>query len=95
MSAAYEVLSEAMPALPTGEEAYEAACDLAETSLATGRPKQANTIAAEVLRLSANPALRQRARKILVDAYLARGQYDTAVLGLVNMAMDQPGGKGQ
>ena len=95
MSAAYEAFSEALPGLPAGESAYEAACDLAEVSLATGRAKQANIIAAEVLRSSADAALRQRARNVLVGAYLARGQYDTAVMALVNTKVPGVGGKEQ
>ena len=93
MSAAYEELTEALPALPAGRRSQEAACDLAEVSLATGRPKQAITVAGQVVGSSADAAQRQRAQKILVAAYLARGRYDTAAMALAAATKAKAGGK--
>ena len=93
MSEAYEVFSEALPGLPAGESAYEAACDLAEVSLAIGKVKQANIVATEVLQSSADTALQQRAQSVIVGVYLARGQYDTAAMAIVNTTATEVGGK--
>ncbi len=93
MSAAYEELTEALPALPAGRPAQEAACDLAEVSLAIGRPKLAITVAGQVVGSSADAAQRQRAQKILVAAYLATGQYDAAAMTLVATTGAKAGGK--
>jgi hypothetical protein len=93
MWAAYEELTEALPALPAGWLAHEAACDLAEVSLAIDRPKLAITVAEQVVRSSADAAQRQRAQEILVAACLARGQYDAAAMALAARAGAKAGGK--
>jgi len=77
---AYHALAGVFARLPAGESSGLAACELAQLCLATGKPAQAVTILQEVLGSSKASAYHSRARKLLVEAHLARQEYRSAML---------------
>jgi len=85
LAASYEALTAALPSLPVGGRANEAAFELAEVCLELGKARQAIALAKGVLGLTTDDAQRRRAERILTAGYLATSRYDTAAAALARV----------
>jgi tetratricopeptide (TPR) repeat protein len=90
---AYAILVKAPEMLSPGKDAQQAACDLADVCLRLDRPGQAAVVAAGVLKSSKTGPHHKRARGLLVEAYLAKKEYENAATVLSGIQMDKLGAK--
>jgi hypothetical protein len=90
---AMEIFAETVPHLPSGPQAHEAMCDMAEASLRLGKPDHAVSVLQELLRLKAEPATYRRASGVLGRAYLAKQDYEKAAVAFAGADKPPTGGQ--
>jgi tetratricopeptide (TPR) repeat protein len=77
-SAARKLYAQAISALAGGPEAQIASCELAEMCYEDKRYDHAAELARGIVSKAASPATRTRARRVLVAALIAKGDYEAA-----------------
>ena len=95
LSAAWLLLTAALPNAVPGEVADRVKCELADVCLKMEKPVQAITIASEVLKSSCPAPMRRRVLNIMGRAYLMQRDYEKAALAFSEMLPKQQGASKQ